>query len=130
MSLRLPISIKGVIVHHDKVLLLKNERNEWELPGGRLEENETPEECVLREIAEETALICTTTGLIDTWVYTVAKGKQVFIVTYLCHILLPDSDSLRISDEHLEGNWFSILECQRLPMPDGYKDSILRALLF
>lgn len=43
------ISVKGIIIDNDHIILLKNERNEWELPGGRLE-LETPEECVIREI--------------------------------------------------------------------------------
>src|ERR1022692_1378934 len=47
-----PVSIKGVIVRDGRVLLLKNERDEWELPGGRIEPGETPEECLAREIAE------------------------------------------------------------------------------
>jgi hypothetical protein len=34
---RFPISIKGVILKESKVILLKNERDEWELPGGKLE---------------------------------------------------------------------------------------------
>ena len=36
-----PISVKGVVVRAGRVLLLKNERDEWELPGGRLEAGET-----------------------------------------------------------------------------------------
>lgn len=39
-----PVSIKGVVLHEGAVLLLKNERDEWELPGGKLERGETPEE--------------------------------------------------------------------------------------
>ena len=39
------ISVKGVVLNSaDKVLLLKNERDEWELPGGRIEIGETLEE--------------------------------------------------------------------------------------
>ena len=36
-----------------KVVLLRNGREEWELPGGRLETGETPQECAEREIMEE-----------------------------------------------------------------------------
>jgi hypothetical protein len=32
---RFPVSVKGVAVQAGKVLLLENERAEWELPGGR-----------------------------------------------------------------------------------------------
>ena len=32
-----PVSVKGVAVQAGKVLLLENERAEWELPGGKLE---------------------------------------------------------------------------------------------
>ena len=58
-----PVSIKGVAVDaHGRVLLLKNERQEWELPGGRLETgdpaagmrgDDSPEQALEREILEE-----------------------------------------------------------------------------
>lgn len=44
----------GCIFDDDKVLLLKHEKlNTWLYPGGHVEENESPEEAVLREIREE-----------------------------------------------------------------------------
>ena len=30
-----PLSVKGVLIHNGRVLLLLNERDEWDLPGGR-----------------------------------------------------------------------------------------------
>jgi ADP-ribose pyrophosphatase YjhB (NUDIX family) len=39
---RFPVSVKGVVAQAEKFLLLKNERDEWELPGGKLELGETP----------------------------------------------------------------------------------------
>jgi 8-oxo-dGTP pyrophosphatase MutT (NUDIX family) len=48
-----PVSVKGVAVQGGRVLLLENERNEWELPGGKLELREDPADCVVREIREE-----------------------------------------------------------------------------
>lgn len=32
-----PVSIKGVLILDGKALLLKNERDEWDLPGGKIE---------------------------------------------------------------------------------------------
>ena len=40
----------------NKVLCLKNERNEWDFPGGKIKFNEDIEECLKREVKEETNL--------------------------------------------------------------------------
>jgi 8-oxo-dGTP pyrophosphatase MutT (NUDIX family) len=49
-------------VSDSEVLLLKNGRREWELPGGRIDGSETHEECLAREFKEETGLlICVST---------------------------------------------------------------------
>lgn len=117
------ISIKGVVVREDKVLLLRNERGEWELPGGRIEIGETAEECVAREIHEETGLMVTTGPILDTWMYyiNVVEG-HVFIVAYGCH---PIGDTQPVlSYEHIDIGLFSENEVASLVMPDGYKRSI------
>jgi 8-oxo-dGTP pyrophosphatase MutT (NUDIX family) len=64
------VSIKGVVLW-DEVVLVHNERDEWELPGGRLEVGETPEQCVVRVIAEELGFVARPEQLLDTWVYEV-----------------------------------------------------------
>ena len=43
-----PVSVKGVCLVGGEVVLLKNERDEWELPGGRLEAGEEPAGCLAR----------------------------------------------------------------------------------
>jgi 8-oxo-dGTP pyrophosphatase MutT (NUDIX family) len=48
-----PVSVKGVVVRDGRVLLLRNERDEWELPGGKLDLGEEPPDYVVREITEE-----------------------------------------------------------------------------
>ena len=47
-----PISIKGVLLVADKAVLLRNERGEWELPGGRMDPGETHRQTLVREFRE------------------------------------------------------------------------------
>jgi len=117
------ISIKGVVVRDGKVLLLRNEREEWELPGGRIEVDETPEECVAREILEETRWKVETGPILDTWMYHInVAEKYVFIVTYGCYPI--NNIKPMLSREHKEIGLFNESEVATLAMPGGYKRSI------
>ncbi len=118
-----PVSIKGVVIHANKVLLLKNPRDEWELPGGRLEIGETPEECVAREIEEETGWRVRIGPVLDTWLYHVESvNRHVFIATYGCHPTAPTE--IVVSNEHVTANLFSEAELPELNLPNGYRRSI------
>ncbi|MCZ6681085.1 MAG: NUDIX hydrolase [Candidatus Poribacteria bacterium] len=119
---RFPVSIKGVIFKGEKVVLLKNDRDEWELPGGKLEPAETPEDCVIREIEEELGLTSKIGPILDSWVYHIYEGVDVLIVTYGCY---PDLFAeITHSPEHKAVGLFSLQEVQSLNMPEGYKRSI------
>jgi 8-oxo-dGTP pyrophosphatase MutT (NUDIX family) len=119
---RFPVSVKGVIIRDGKVILLRNERDEWELPGGKLELAESPEECLAREIAEELQLAIEPQSILDSWIYTIAPGIDVLVLTYGCAESSPVEPAL--SDEHKEMRWFPLAELDSLRMPDGYKSSI------
>lgn len=121
---RFPVSVKGIVVRDDAVVLLRNRRNEWELPGGKLELGESPELCVAREIDEELGLDVVPTSLVDSWVYDIAAGTHVLVVTYGC--VERSARAVVLSDEHTRFEWISLGDVARLPMPDGYKRSIAR----
>ena len=47
----------AIILHSRHILLVKaRDKNNWQLPGGRLEPGETPAQAVIREVKEETGL--------------------------------------------------------------------------
>jgi mutator protein MutT len=119
---RFPVSVKGVVLHDERVVLLKNEREEWELPGGKLEPGESPEGCVTREIDEELGLCVTTGPLLDSWVYHIAAGVEVLILTYGCYPT--PFTQVTHSPEHKAVGLFTLQEVQILRMPEGYKKSI------
>ena len=119
---RFPVSVKGVVIRGDKVVLLRNERDEWELPGGKLELTESPEQCLAREIEEELGLEIVPERILNSWNYTIVPGVSVVILAYGC--LESSREEAVLSDEHKELRWFPLAEIDALRMPDGYKASI------
>ena len=74
-----PVSVKGVLAAPSgEIVLLMNEREEWELPGGRIETGESSVECLVREIREELALEVTVGAPLDSYLFEVTPGKHVF----------------------------------------------------
>jgi 8-oxo-dGTP pyrophosphatase MutT (NUDIX family) len=117
-----PVSVKGVAVQAGRVLLLMNERAEWELPGGKLELGEDPRACVAREIGEESGWQVSTGPILDCWQYHIGAGQDVVIVTYGCHVA--SAASPVISSEHRCAALVSPADVAELNMPDGYKRSV------
>ena len=121
---RFPVSVKGIVVRDGAVVLVRNRRDEWELPGGKLELGESPERCVAREIEEELALEVEPVALVDSWVYTIVPGTHVLVLTYGCTERVV-REAVR-SDEHTRLEWFGLDAVAPLHMPEGYKSSIAR----
>jgi mutator protein MutT len=119
---KFPVSIKGVIVRDGRVVLLRNGRREWELPGGKLEPGETPEECLAREIAEELGIAVTVGPILDTWVYEITPAIRVVVTTFGCVEATHTAPVL--SAEHEALGWFALADVGGLSMPDGYKRSV------
>jgi 8-oxo-dGTP pyrophosphatase MutT (NUDIX family) len=117
-----PISIKGVLLVAGKVVLVRNSRDEWELPGGRLENGEDHAETLAREFAEELSVSVRVDAPIDSYLFEVIPGRQVFIVTYGCS-LVGDFEP-KISHEHTEHCLWPVERLSELKLPVGYRNSI------
>jgi 8-oxo-dGTP pyrophosphatase MutT (NUDIX family) len=85
----LPLSIKGIVIEDGCVWLRRNEFGRWELPGGRLDEDEQPEQTIVREVREELGLEVEVQRLIDVSVWKKDFGvhPMIILVTFACKIL-------------------------------------------
>ena len=60
------IGVKIALINNDRVLMIQRDDKPglryaglWDFPGGGREDNETPEECVIREVNEELGIVLT-----------------------------------------------------------------------
>jgi 8-oxo-dGTP pyrophosphatase MutT (NUDIX family) len=121
-AMHFPVSVKGLLLEGDGVVLLLNEWDEWELPGGRLEHGEDPVACLEREFAEELGAEIVADRILDCWLYPVLPGKEMLIVTYAMRRV--ERQAFRISRQHRNFGDFTISELPGLAMPEGYRRSI------
>lgn len=127
----MPMSVKGIVFEGDTLWLRKNEHGRWEIPGGRLDDGEQPEQTVVRELAEELGLEVTIETLLDTRILEKTFGSTpiIAIVTFLCRV------NRRVGDFEHEGEGgavefrqYTIDEALKLDtLPDVYKQAIQRA---
>jgi 8-oxo-dGTP diphosphatase len=109
----------GVVVRRgDHVLLLKRGgvrgAGTWSTPGGHLEYGESPEECAIREVKEETAVDITGVEFkaVTNDIFEV-EGKH-YLTLWFDAIYIGGEAAVAAPDEMTEVGWF---EWDELPTP-------------
>ena len=85
------IRYQGAIIRNDHLLLIKHcehasGREYWILPGGGREPDESEEDCVIRELQEETGLEVSVERLLLNDI-DIPMGPYRHLKTYLCKII-------------------------------------------
>ena len=105
LSIKYPISVKGILVENGRVLLLKNESFIYDLPGGKVELHQSIEGALIDEFKEETNLTIKIKSLLDIKKLHI-NNRDILIATYEVENI--SSDPIKISYENWGYNFIKI----------------------
>ena len=103
------IAAKAVIVKDNKALVLKevNRFSGFDLPGGKIDENENIEVALKRELKEELGLTEFTTGNLLHVYERQDYKKNGFSLMLVFYEVFTDDFKITLSEEHDEYKWIS-----------------------
>lgn len=112
------VGVKAAIVQDDKILIVKHATKDfWDVPGGRIDDNESMHDTLARELAEELpGSILNDIGEVIC-AYRVPNlvfddGAGLVLIVYRVNVELPDQ--LQLSDEHSEAKWATLDEAMEI----------------
>ncbi|MGH7933313.1 MAG: NUDIX domain-containing protein [Candidatus Binataceae bacterium] len=127
------IGIHGVIAESGRLLVLKRaprmtyRPGNWDLPGGHLAVNENFDECLLREIDEETGLEVEIERMLG---LNKMPNRPYVQALYACRPLGARREIRLQPWEHVEARWLTLDELAAIESRIPYLDAILtRGLL-
>ncbi|HVY01585.1 MAG TPA: NUDIX domain-containing protein [Candidatus Nanoarchaeia archaeon] len=97
------LAVKAFIVDKNKLLVLKRSSKDnqkpsiWELPGGRLEDNEDPHQGIKREVKEETNLDIEILAPLSIRHFKRDDGEIITMIIFICK---KKEGEIKLSYEH------------------------------
>ena len=105
------IVVSAAIIHRDDKILI-SQRLEgnyleflWEFPGGKLEEGESPEECIIREIMEELRINIRPIDIFDV-VFHKYEDRTILLLVYNCEYISGEPKPIQCN----AFNWVTVEE--------------------
>ena len=116
------ISLCIVIDDENRVLLIQDEAHpfDWELPGGKAQDGETPEETARREVEEETNLKVGVVDLLKLETLELDYGDVALSIPQPIFVATQRGGYLRLREDSItDARWFS-----ELPRNAVFRDEI------
>jgi len=103
-----PLLVTAALIEHEGKVLITRRKHDvpypllWEFPGGKLEPEEDPVDCVIREIREELSIEIAVDGVFDV-VYHRYPERTVLLIAYRCSWLGGELLELEVSGHQWVG---------------------------
>lgn len=116
---------KAFIFFEGKLLIVKRSKNSrypnvWEIPGGRLLDNETIENGLKREVKEEVGLNVNVTFPLNVHHFKRSDNQEIHMISFLCDTT---ENSPVLSEEHEDFSWVSLDEAKN-KLHDLYQEEL------
>ncbi len=103
-------SVAAIVYHHNEYLLLKYGLGHWEFVKGHIEEGETEEETIIRELKEETGI--TNAHIVkrfkEDYEYSFKFKGQIIHKFVRCYLIESNNKDVKLSYEHEDFKWLPI----------------------
>ncbi len=118
------MSVKAALRAPGGWVVLRNDRKQWELPGGRIDVTDSSlKDTVRRECLEELGVSVDVKELCGSWLFEVIPGRRVVIVCFAATAHIAMSDVV-ISDEHDRVRIATEPELDDLDLHIGYRRAV------
>lgn len=106
--------VAAILKRKDKVLIAKKRQGKplagyWEFPGGKIEEGESPEEALIRELKEEIDIEIEVNKYVGESVYDYGNNKVISLKGYIATL---KSGEIKLID-HDEYRWVTLEEIKK-----------------
>lgn len=124
------LAVKGIITKEDGSILVvqrsgsdDHKPNVWETVGGGMDSEETPQQALIREIAEETGLSVEVGEPFNIFTFKKDTGEFKVGITFVCKYL---SGDVMLSSEHSAYKWIQPYEFASFDSVASLQEEIAR----
>jgi 8-oxo-dGTP diphosphatase len=121
------ISVTAAILIKDKRILIAQRKHsgklpgKWEFPGGKIEEGESPEECLKRELKEELNIDISVKSFFTESIYTYPD----FTIRLIAYLTTFNTGKLEVKD-HEKITWSLIDELDSFDFAEADKPIVMK----
>ncbi|HOE17393.1 MAG TPA: 8-oxo-dGTP diphosphatase MutT [Syntrophorhabdaceae bacterium] len=121
MKKKNPMIVVAAVIERDgRILIAKrkpgwHEAGKWEFPGGTLEEGETPEQCLKRELQEELAVVAEIGHPFCTSEYSYTPDWTIRLLVYQTIII----SGVPTLTDHEELRWVKAIDLVNYDFPEA-----------